>query len=160
MQIVERHFTLDKHQKGTDHALSLLPHEFASMVQAIRCIERSAKELDLIQSIDEIQQFVQNVVPADEFNAVKLALQESIVERKILPCEIECQQKLGKSLVYVRNLEVDHQLTEFDLCAKVAEPNGMAADKLYDAIGSKLLVNVVVDTPVFENQFIKINNNN
>ena len=35
--IVERHFTLDKAQKGTDHACSLNPEELANMVLMISC---------------------------------------------------------------------------------------------------------------------------
>lgn len=39
MQIIERHFTLDKTQKGTDHKCSLVPSEFKEMVQGIRQVE-------------------------------------------------------------------------------------------------------------------------
>ena len=38
-KVIERHFTLDKSWKGTDHACSLDPEEFRSMVQAIRQVE-------------------------------------------------------------------------------------------------------------------------
>lgn len=38
-QIIERHITLDKTQKGADHACSLLPSEFRTMIRDIREIE-------------------------------------------------------------------------------------------------------------------------
>lgn len=38
-QIIEKHFTLDKNQEGNDHKVSLLPHEFNSLVSSIRNVE-------------------------------------------------------------------------------------------------------------------------
>ena len=38
--IIERHFTLDRNMEGPDHAASLLPNEFARMVEGIREIEQ------------------------------------------------------------------------------------------------------------------------
>jgi sialic acid synthase SpsE/sugar phosphate isomerase/epimerase len=37
--IIEKHFTLDRSQEGNDHRVSLLPAEFAEMVDAIRQVE-------------------------------------------------------------------------------------------------------------------------
>jgi sialic acid synthase SpsE/sugar phosphate isomerase/epimerase len=37
--IIEKHFTLDRSLEGNDHRVSLLPGEFASMVEAIRQVE-------------------------------------------------------------------------------------------------------------------------
>jgi len=39
--VIERHFSLDKHMEGPDHAASLLPHEFRQMVDGIREVERA-----------------------------------------------------------------------------------------------------------------------
>ncbi|CCH49878.1 N-acetylneuraminate synthase family protein [Pseudodesulfovibrio piezophilus] len=39
--VVERHFTLDKSLKGTDHQASLEPHELSQMVTMIREVERA-----------------------------------------------------------------------------------------------------------------------
>ena len=39
--VIEKHFTLDRNLPGPDHASSLEPHEFKTMVQAIRDVERS-----------------------------------------------------------------------------------------------------------------------
>ena len=40
-QVVERHITLDKTMKGTDHACSLDVREFGEMVSAIRTMEKA-----------------------------------------------------------------------------------------------------------------------
>jgi N-acetylneuraminate synthase len=40
-RIIEKHFTLDRNMEGTDHKVSLLPEEFASMVTAIRDVEEA-----------------------------------------------------------------------------------------------------------------------
>lgn len=39
--VIERHFTLDKNQVGTDHKASLEPEEMATMVRMVREVERS-----------------------------------------------------------------------------------------------------------------------
>ncbi len=39
--VIEKHFTLDQTMKGPDHKASLEPHEFKSMVRAIRNIEKA-----------------------------------------------------------------------------------------------------------------------
>lgn len=40
-KIIEKHFTLDKVLEGNDHKVSLLPHEFARMVEGIRQVEEA-----------------------------------------------------------------------------------------------------------------------
>jgi len=39
--VIEKHFTLDKTMEGNDHKVSLLPEEFAVMVQGIREVEQA-----------------------------------------------------------------------------------------------------------------------
>lgn len=39
--VIERHFTLDKNQKGTDHKASLEPAEMAALVRMVREVERA-----------------------------------------------------------------------------------------------------------------------
>jgi N-acetylneuraminate synthase len=51
-KIIEKHFTIDRSLEGTDHKVSLLPAEFATMVTSIREIEMAmgkAGERDLTQ---------------------------------------------------------------------------------------------------------------
>ena len=38
-KVVEKHFTIDRGMEGNDHRVSLLPHEFSAMVNAIRNVE-------------------------------------------------------------------------------------------------------------------------
>ena len=39
--VIEKHITLDREMEGNDHKVSLLPNEFAQMVQGIRRVEKS-----------------------------------------------------------------------------------------------------------------------
>jgi N-acetylneuraminate synthase len=38
-KIIEKHFTIDRDMEGNDHRVSLLPHEFSTMVDSIRNVE-------------------------------------------------------------------------------------------------------------------------
>src|SRR5690606_7733492 len=38
-KVIEKHITLDRNMEGNDHKVSLLPDEFASMVEGIRQVE-------------------------------------------------------------------------------------------------------------------------
>ena len=40
-KVIEKHFTLDRTMEGNDHKVSLLPDEFADMVEAIRDVEEA-----------------------------------------------------------------------------------------------------------------------
>ena len=40
-KVIEKHFTLDRNMEGSDHRISLLPDEFATMVKGVREIEES-----------------------------------------------------------------------------------------------------------------------
>ncbi len=40
-KVIEKHFTMDRNLEGNDHRVSLLPHEFKEMVQAIRDVEEA-----------------------------------------------------------------------------------------------------------------------
>ena len=40
-KVIEKHFTLDRAMEGNDHKVSLLPHEFQTMVEGIRQVEES-----------------------------------------------------------------------------------------------------------------------
>ena len=40
-RIIEKHFTVDRSMEGNDHKISLLPEEFADMVEQIRAVEAS-----------------------------------------------------------------------------------------------------------------------
>jgi len=40
-KIIEKHFSLDRNMEGNDHKVSLLPHEFSTLVKGIREVEES-----------------------------------------------------------------------------------------------------------------------
>ena len=44
--IIEKHFTLDRSMEGNDHRVSLLPREFAEMVEGVRQVEQAIGSVD------------------------------------------------------------------------------------------------------------------
>lgn len=144
LQIIERHFTLNKNQKGTDHQSSLEPKELRKMIQNIRQIENESIECfaDNKQIIRKLQTFGYR---PNELTDVEQALQSIDDNRIIQPCEMACWNKLGKSLVYQRNLAKGHCLTFGDICAKVSEPHGISAEEYYNMLGKTLTANVDYD---------------
>lgn len=151
LQVIERHFTLNNQQKGTDHKLSLEPNEFQRMISNIRNAETICT--DSIKNID-ILDYISNLSTETEVTNVKLAL-ESVEEKKLLDCEIPCRVKLGKSLVYTQFLQEGTILTAHMICAKVSEPFGVSAEYYNNFIGKKLLVKVQYEENLLENHFTR-----
>lgn len=147
-KVVERHITLNKTQKGTDHKLSLEPNEFEQLIRQIRDIELNVTVTDQ-PSDDELLTTLTQYVDERELNGVKLAL-KPVNGKRLLECERPCQQKLGKSLVFSGDLDVGSVLKRTDMCAKVAEPFGCSAERLYDFVGRTLAKNVHADDSVDE----------
>jgi sialic acid synthase SpsE len=56
--IIEKHFTLDRSLKGTDHSSSAEPEEFATLVENIRRVERALGRADkpLVEGVDVVRQ--------------------------------------------------------------------------------------------------------
>lgn len=71
--VIERHFTLDRKMEGPDHAASLVPGEFAHMVEGIREIEQAAG-----------QGSVRRLSQGEMINRENLA--KSLVAATNLPC--------------------------------------------------------------------------
>ncbi|CRL06466.1 CLUMA_CG019554, isoform A [Clunio marinus] len=146
-KVLERHFTLDKNQKGSDHIVSLDPRDIASLVEKVRLIEKNVQL---------------PVMPDDLLDVVtKLNLFENpqgfigracgpVGRKSIFPCELMCKHKLGKSLVYSRDLRKGQRLEELDLSVKVSEPNGIPAELFDDAVGKEVKRDVCYDDPVME----------
>lgn len=149
-RILERHFTLDKNQKGSDHCVSLNPNELRSLVEKVRLIERNVQQLpvmpdDLLDVVTELNLFEHPqgfIVKACDINDIS---------KSILPCELMCKHKLGKSLVYTRDLKAGQFLLESDIGVKVSEPNGVSAEFYDDFIGKELKCDVSFDDPIIEN---------
>ncbi|CAG9861330.1 unnamed protein product [Phyllotreta striolata] len=120
VHVIERHITLDKTQKGSDHKCSLDPKEFEDLVKGIRSVE--------------------------------MALGEPI--KKFQECEKSCYEKLGKTLVYRRNLRKNHIVRRDDLNVKVAEPKGIDGAVIDDIIGKSLRKDVEEDQSVLSQDFL------
>ncbi|WP_348613942.1 N-acetylneuraminate synthase family protein [Kocuria rhizophila] len=60
--IIEKHFTVDRDMEGNDHSVSLLPHEFAQMVEHVRQVEQAIGTAE-----------PRRVTPGESMNRVNLA---------------------------------------------------------------------------------------
>lgn len=144
-KVLERHFTLDKNQKGSDHGVSLDPREFALLVEKVRLIEKNVRlpvmPDDLLAAVTKLNLFEH----PQGFIARACG---PVAQKSILPCELMCKHKLGKSLVYARDLPKGHHLAELDINVKVSEPNGIPAEFYDDVVGKTLAVDVSYDYPV------------
>ncbi|XP_029459961.1 sialic acid synthase-like [Rhinatrema bivittatum] len=115
-KVLERHVTLNKTWKGSDHEASLEPNELAELVRSIRTVEK--------------------------------ARGSSI--KRLLPCEISCKDKLGKSVVAKVKIPAGTVLTLNMLAVKVAEPKGFPPDEIYDLVGKKIMKDIGEDETVTE----------
>ncbi|XP_053671525.1 sialic acid synthase [Anopheles nili] len=150
-KIVERHFTLDKSWKGTDHQASLEPFEFARMVRYIRTLEKT-----VINNSKSITQHLASVLDQEDYNEEQLhaALRDVTTgDRRLLESEKPCHEKLGKSLVFADNFSCDVVISADNLRVKVSDTKGLTP-KLYDSIlGKTLKTAVLKDNPVLEQHF-------
>lgn len=115
-KVVERHVTLDKTWKGSDHQASLEPSELTELVRSIRLVERAMG------------------------SPVK----------QMLPCELACHNKLGKSVVAKVAVEAGTVLTLDMLTVKVAEPKGICPEDIFDLVGKQVLTSIGEDETVTE----------
>lgn len=135
-RIIERHFTLDNSQKGSDHKCSLEPYEFGNLVNEIRTLEK-LRTLNKEQIMDMLL----------HHKAIELALKE-IKLRTILPSEMQCRSKLGKSIVATKYLKKGNFLELCDICIKVSEPNGISAEYFDSVVGKLITADVNEDSPL------------
>ncbi|XP_058448242.1 sialic acid synthase [Malaya genurostris] len=146
-RIIERHFTLDKNWKGTDHKASLDPEEFGRLVHCIRNVE------NLVIDHDQISAILSQVMNESDYDGdeLSLALKEvSIYDRKLLLSEVPCHTKLGKSLVFMRNVRQGQTLTMYDVGVKVSEPHGISPIWFDRVIGQKVNRVCHQDDPILE----------
>ncbi|NWI25684.1 SIAS synthase, partial [Sula dactylatra] len=115
-KVVERHVTLDKTWKGSDHQASLEPNELAELVKAIRTVEKAMG------------------------SPVK----------QLLPCEMACNEKLGKSVVAKVTIPEGAVLTLDMLTVKVGEPKGFPPEAIFDLVGQKVKKNIEEDETITE----------
>lgn len=106
--VIERHFTLDRHQKGSDHQCSLEPADLASLVKL-------AKQRPGMGTLRELY--------PDEGKALDLALGSG--EKVMSKSEMACKRKLGKTIVAKRKIAKGEVISSDDVVVKVAEPPGI-----------------------------------
>lgn len=123
--MIERHFTLDKTWKGSDHGCSLTPCDLSELVKAIREVEG-----DLNPQI-----------------AASPAL--GSFEKTVQDSEAACIAKLGKTLVAEHHLTEGTILTAQDVSVKVAEPKGIPCKHYDSVLGRVLLRDVAADESIF-----------
>lgn len=147
--IIERHFTLDKSQKGSDHCVSLNPFEFESLIKSIRELEKTKPFITF--NTQEIVQRIKlnnsNFCENDEVN-LKAALTE-VSEKQIIKCEKPCYDKLGKTLVFNDDFPKGHVINNESISAKVSHLKGLPAEYSDDIVGQILISDVTKDSPVY-----------
>lgn len=116
-KIIEKHFTLDKTLKGTDHKCSLTPCELRELIVKIRNFESN-----------EI-----NTCTIFQKKTVQEAL--GCFEKKFQNSEQLCFDKLGKSVVASVTIQAGEIITWDKICLKVAEPKGVSRYNIKNIIG-------------------------
>lgn len=154
-KVVERHFTLDRNQKGSDHIVSLDPRDLTLLVEKVRLIEKNV-QLPIAPRTDDLLEVVKKLNLFENPLGFIARACEPVGRKSILPCELMCKHKLGKSLVYTRDLTRGHRLTETDLNVKVSEPNGIPAEFYDSCVGKKIMHDVCFDDPVMETDIHKL----
>jgi N-acetylneuraminate synthase/sialic acid synthase len=117
-RIIEKHFTLDRSMKGTDHAFSLEPSGMQKMVR--------------------------------DLNLTKRAMGDGL--KKIHAREREAVRKMGKMMVYSRDLEEGHEFTHGDFSLK-SPRDGISPQEIDIIIGKKLIKNVTKNVTVKKSDF-------
>jgi N-acetylneuraminate synthase/sialic acid synthase len=112
-RIVEKHFTIDRSMKGTDHAFSLEPSGMEKMVRDLGLVVRAMG--DGIKKLHE-----------SEHSGIR---------------------KMGKMLVYSREIKAGTRITEADLSMKSPQ-EGISPQSWDSVVGSTLKHAVSTDQPV------------
>lgn len=159
-KILERHFTVDKTLKGSDHKCSLEPQEMAELVINVRKLERFLKGMKLYESSEIISALktlgIVQMRNSSEIQGIQEDLEKAMNgenQRRLLQCEMDCFQKLGKSLVYSRNIDGNEVLTEKDFAIKISQPKGLEPEILDRIVGKTLYKSVQFEVPVEEQHF-------
>lgn len=116
-KVIEKHFTLDRSMEGNDHRVSLLPGEFAQMVQSIREIEAALGNAD-VRKVSQGEMMNREVLGKSLIATRAIKIGETIRSS-----DIECRSP-GKGLApYKRD----------DLIGKVALRDISSGDFFYDS---------------------------
>lgn len=72
------------------------------------------------------------------------------IEKRLLPCEITCRDKLGKSVVAKTKISAGSVITLNMLTIKVAEPHGFPPEEIFDLEGKTVKRDIEEDESVTE----------
>lgn len=134
-KVLERHFTLNKNWKGSDHICSLVPTEFKEMVDSIRSFEKTSNTLNVLACKN-----------------IQTAL--GSFDKRFQVSEQACYEKLGKTIVAARNLNAGEVITADKINIKVSEPKGIPAKLFTSALGKLLIRDIEADESIFESDLI------
>lgn len=146
-KVIERHFTLDKSMKGSDHKCSLDPGELMEFVKRVRQWEKLPEMARVT-----IERSFFPEMDANRYNSFISDIMGSPRDESIYPCEKPCQDKLGKSLVYRNSLPAGTILTLTDLSVKVSEEKGLEPEGIEEVVGRILILDVARDQAVLKTQ--------
>jgi len=153
-RVVERHFTLDKNQRGSDHKCSLDPTEMELLVGLIRGGNGMSriKEIGDDEELVGVDEVLGGIYQLDVDVLLKNAMGSE--EKKFQQSEKPCKLKLGKSLVAARKLIKGTVLKEDMVNIKVAEPNGVDPRCLHEWNGKVLASDVEEDESITKEKFL------
>lgn len=116
----------------------------AKVVERHVTFDKGAKGSDHAASLDqeELAELVRSI------RMVERALGTG--EKRMLACEKPCHDKLGKSVVAKTAIQKGTELTLDMLTVKVAEPRGVAPEKIFELVGKKVTIDIEEDESVTE----------
>lgn len=68
--------------------------------------------------------------------------------KRVLPSELPCKMKLGKTVVASKQIEVGEEIKMSSIAIKVSKPHGLQTNHLKDIIGRKANRTIMEDTPI------------
>jgi N-acetylneuraminate synthase len=124
--VIEKHFTVDRNLEGNDHKVSLLPDEFAAMVQGIRDVEES-------MGVDKARLVTQGEMMNREVLAKSLHATVTITPGTVITDDMVIVQSPGQGLqpnrrrellgrAATRKIDAGTPFFPSDLTDAVAEP--------------------------------------
>lgn len=138
-KVLERHVTLDKSWKGSDHSASLEPAELAELVKAIRTVEMA-----MGSPIKQMLPCEASCHSKVRYNGHSLFK----INRWLLLNSLCSFLQLGKSVVARKPLQKGQTLTLDMLTVKVAEPHGMRPENIFKLVGKKITVDLEKDATI------------
>lgn len=107
-KVIEKHFTLDRDMEGNDHRVSLLPAEFAAMVQGIREVEQALGS-------GEARRITQGEMMNREVLAKSLVANRAIRQGELISADMVDVRSPGQGLAPYRKGELVGRAAKRDM---------------------------------------------